>query len=110
MRRLAVLGAAMLALAGCGSDVTSGTVVAKDHVAARDWTYWQPIYVARCDSKGVCTMQQTGVIPVEMHDPECWRLALRAGNDTGEVCVDQQTWERTAPNDHYEPAKGVAGS
>lgn len=96
----------MLALAGCGSDVSAGTVAGKEFVPARDWVYLQPNYVTTCGGKPlVCTPHLVGFIPIPMHDPACWRLTLKDGDSKGRVCVSREDYDRAALGDHYPPAK-----
>lgn len=106
MRRAALAGAVLLALAGCGG-VSEGRVVAKDHIPEHTWIYMQPIYTTSCSGNPpVCTQRLVSYVPITMTDPECWRLTLRNGDDHGDVCVDEATWRGAAPNDYYRPKEG----
>lgn len=80
-----LLPAAALVLTGCGLD--HGTVTGKGY---------EPSYVdyeTQCmgfDAKGMCNYW----MPMPYTRPECWRLDLRDGDDTGSTCVDRSTWDR----------------
>lgn len=99
MRRLLAFHAIIAAgaLAACAS-VTSGTVVAKQHTAASEYTY----YVNQCyayDKNMMCTMSIP--MPQTENEPECYELALSNAGKTGSVCVDQATWGRTSVGDQF---------
>lgn len=91
----ALVGA--LALTGCNSEISHGTITGKSYVPAKEWTYLQPVTMQQCSGSGttqVCSMVVTGYIPVDMSDPECWRLNLRDGDKTGHVCVPKEAWTK----------------
>ncbi|MFB9926305.1 hypothetical protein ACFORO_42595 [Amycolatopsis halotolerans] len=57
-------------------------------------------YVSQCmayDTKASCTFSY----PVEYADPECWRLDLVSGEDTGSVCVSRQDYDAYRSGDRY---------
>lgn len=103
MKRLApVIVAVALGLTACGG-INSGTVVGKDYVPPREWVYMQPVYTTTCSgSPPVCTQHLVSFIPITMHDPECYRLKLDDGDDTGSVCVPREAYDRVRLGDHYE--------
>jgi ABC-type oligopeptide transport system substrate-binding subunit len=90
----ALMGA--LTLTACSSSLDHGTITGKKYVPENSYTYMQPVYTQQCTGSGstrVCTQMLTAMIPIEMTDPECWRLNLRDGKETGHVCVSKETWE-----------------
>jgi hypothetical protein len=90
--RLVWLAPGLLALAGCGLD--HGVVTAKTHKP--ESTYLMTTINCNGYPNQTCTP--------EVHpetDPECWGLALRDGNDTGSVCIDQARWDRVQVGQHY---------
>ncbi|GJF06689.1 hypothetical protein [Pseudonocardia sp. D17] len=72
-----VLGVAVLG-AGCGVD--RGRIVGKGYDPAATYTTIMTIGGCPC-------------YPVVDTEPECWRLDLRDGDDTGSVCVDRRAWD-----------------
>jgi hypothetical protein len=91
----ALMGA--LTLTACGSSLDHGTITGKKYVPEKHWTYEQPIYMTHCYSTGKttsCYQSLTGFMPIPETDPECWRLSLRDGKETGHVCVSKAAWEK----------------
>jgi hypothetical protein len=79
-------------MAACGVD--EGTVTGKGYEAP--YTY----YVNTCtgyNAKGACTVW----IPIPHTAPECWRLDLDDGENTGSECVSKQEYDYFGPGDFY---------
>jgi hypothetical protein len=96
--------AGALTLTGCGSDVEHGEITSKKYVPENSWTYMQPITTQQCTGSGtsqICQSIVTGYIPIDMSDPECWRLNLRDGDETGHVCVSEKAWNKASKGDQW---------
>jgi hypothetical protein len=84
------------ALTACGADVTHGTITSKQYVPQSTYTQEQPVYSERCllvNKQEDCSTFVSTWIPVQETDPECWKLNLKSGKNTGSVCVPQSAWE-----------------
>ena len=95
MKRLLPL-AAVLLLVGCGEDIRSGQVIAKDHQDSRTYATIVRIYTGQtCTKIGnvqTCTNHYMNM-PVTMYDDEDWML--RVENDAGKrgwVYVTPDVW------------------
>ena len=84
---------AVLLVAGCAS-VERGLVVGKAH--DEEWVS----FITQCVNigKNACG----GMIQIPVVNPECWRLELRNGGDTGAVCVDAERWDAARIGDWFE--------
>ena len=90
---VAVLPAAAL-LAAC-SNVTSGTIVSKTYMRGYD-TYYQ--HCVSYTSNGACRAS----IPMPQHIPDRYTLTVRnAAGETGDVEVDQRTYDLARSGQHY---------
>lgn len=118
---LAVAVCAALALTGCGKSVTSGTVIEKRYEAARDWTTQEPTYInvpvtrtrqscstvnkqTQCTTQTYTDYQYTfvGWHTEYHHKDQRWVLTLKdSEGDTGEVTVDQTTYDRMERGSQY---------
>jgi len=123
-----LLPVAVLA-AGCGSPVTAGTVVERQHVPARDWTDNIPIYIRHCvtvpytrtsgygasqrtvySSRQLCTSALIGFSPVRRHEDQYWRLELRDDKDAkhlGWVDVSSADYDWYEVGSHYPRVGGT---
>ncbi|MGL3804700.1 hypothetical protein ACSYDW_01245 [Paeniglutamicibacter sp. R2-26] len=123
-RRMAVVAAAVLLLAGCAAPV-SGTVTGKDYDPPRTErylrtdrqpcgtdTYWTTQWSGTGSTRvsrqvrhtrtKYCTTQ----VPDTRHVPADWDLTVRDDEGkTHEVDVNQMTFNRYQVNDRYEPEK-----
>jgi outer membrane biogenesis lipoprotein LolB len=95
-----VLAAACLLLAGCAAPLAHGTITGKHYEPAEQHTQMEPIYGDRCTTSGKrtsCSTTITGWFPQSTTTPECYRLDLRDGQQTGHVCVspDEYAHART---------------
>jgi hypothetical protein len=91
-------------LTGCGSDLDHGTITSKQYEPEDHWTYQQPQYMTNCTTVNkvtTCSQTLTGFIPIPMTDPECWRLNLRDGKETGHVCVSKEAWNTAKKGDDW---------
>jgi hypothetical protein len=89
--------AVAVALAGCGSDITHGTITGKQYVPGRQHTDMEPVYGTRCSRVGrssSCSTVVTAWIPVSVTNPECYQLNLKQGGDDGSVCVSPVEYDR----------------
>lgn len=118
---LTVAVCAALALTGCGKSVTSGTVIDKRYEAARDWTTQEPTYMTvpvqrvktSCNTvnkQTKCSTYTTTDYEYRMvgwhteyhHKDQQWVLTLKdSEGDTGEVTVDQTTYDRMERGSQY---------
>ena len=89
VRVLAGMGALLAAVCGGvgwlliedAQDPDSGTVISKQYSPAT-----ATLICTNTGKVSVCNP-----IPI----PECWGLTFHDGDDSGDVCVDPVTWERT---------------
>lgn len=80
-------------LTGCSSAPASGTVTARHYSAPYDWTQMM------CASYGKYGCQV--YMPVQEHQDASWSITLTNGQQTGDVDVDERTWDRIRVGDHY---------
>lgn len=104
MRRLLLL-AAVLWLVGCGEEMKSGQVIAKDHESARTYVMVLPVYTGQTCVKigqtNSCTNRYI-YMPFTLYDDEDWKL--RVENDEGKqgwVYVTPDVWERKVIGDWW---------
>lgn len=97
MKRRSLSAAAVVLLVGlvggCGKGLDHGVVVGKVYVPQIT------TYIEQCTIVGkvpVCW-------PIPITQPECWRLDLKLGQQTGRVCVHEDTWDATQLGDSYAP-------
>lgn len=81
-----------LFLAGC-SSISSGTVTGK--------TYEPGFFLTTT----VCSGQPVICTPILSWIPECYRLDLDDGKDTGDVCVSEEDYAAYRAGDHYPRAR-----
>lgn len=89
---LPVLAAAAVLLAGC-SSLDHGAVTGKQYEAG----YWWTDSICASWGKYGCQLY----IPYQEWQPECWKLDLASGKDTGSVCVDRATWDAKHAGEQY---------
>jgi hypothetical protein len=87
---LALAGVVAVSLSGCGGEpLTSGTVTSKEHDQAKTtcsrWT--------GTGTKRRCAKWK--------HESEEWEIDIKDGGKTGEVEVDQATWDTYKVGDHF---------
>ena len=96
MRRLALLAATALLLAGCGSDKLDGDVTNKD--VRPGYTYVQ--IMPMCTPSGNTTICYP--IPYIFTVPTCYRLAVRTlEGKIDDGCIDQDRWDNVSVGQHY---------
>lgn len=96
MKRLALVAALLLALAGCGKDDLQGTVTSKYVKPGYDWLYMMPI--TSCSGKPMIC--RTNYIPIWYHVPTCYQLTVK-GEKSGSTCVSDAKWESVKVGDSY---------
>lgn len=100
MKRVLVAVAAVAVIAAGCSSLDHGTVTAKQF----DPGYYTTDLI--CAAYG--TGSQAGVcrlwLPYQEWVPECWRLYLKSGNDTGSQCVPESTYQ------HYQIGQTYPGA
>lgn len=82
--------------AGC-SNLEHGEITSKKYEPESRYTVMVPVYTSQCSWNGkttTCHQVLSTIIPTEQTDPECWRLNLRDGDETGHVCVSEKAWNR----------------
>jgi hypothetical protein len=126
VKRALILALCVLSLAACGKSVTSGTVVGKEYVAARDWNERVPTYASVPITQTTCSTvnKQTscrtsttmeyrivGWHNEARHSDQRWEVRLRDkdGNE-GTVQVDQATYERLENGSQYSAPEESQGS
>lgn len=105
MKRAGFVAVLVLALAACGAP-DAGRVVEKQYDDADTWIEMRPTYTTTCNAQGICTQQQTGVVPIQHYDPEHWLLKLDDGDDSGWITVDERTWQNVRVGQVYDSKTG----
>lgn len=128
MKRLAVLLLlAALLVTGCGHSITSGTVIDKRYVPARDWETTEPtiMYIPVTNYRTVCStvnkqtqcrsqaytdmqMRIVGYHQERHHENEYWVLTLRdsESDDTGDVRVSKERFNSISIGSTYNTEQG----
>ncbi len=75
------------------TEIDSGVVVDKAHYP--DEHLWVPVYTSCGNGCSIMTV-------VYVYVPECWSLFYRDGEETGDVCVPKQDWDRTTEGMWWE--------
>lgn len=114
-----IIGAAVIALAGifvagCGSGITSGTVIAKQDTPGHDTTVMVPQYRQQCteqeepvgsngqeEPEQACTQVVSYYLPMQQWVPEDWQLQVRSGKRTGWVDVGQSVYQKERVGQHW---------
>lgn len=96
---VAIAIAATVAVSGCNTSsqdkgITSGTVTSKEHDEAKTTcSKWKG-----SGAKRKCVKWK--------YEPEEWEIDLKDGKRTGEVKVDQKTWDAYKVGDRYPRKAG----
>lgn len=84
---LAAAGLAVLTAAGCGTPITSGTIIGRDYEPAYTSIYLQPNYTEICTPSAsggsTCTSELAGFTPIPIYHPESWELLIRPDHADG---------------------------
>ncbi|MGR6922618.1 hypothetical protein ACU635_50905 [[Actinomadura] parvosata] len=91
---LAILAAALLPVAACGSPV-SGVVVGREYDAPE--TKSKQV----CSTTGTGAKKRTTCKSTPVYVPAEWELTLRVGEDLTEVDVSEATYEACAEGETY---------
>lgn len=110
---LAAAAVALLAT-GCGSGITSGTVIAKQDTPAHYVTIQVPQYRQQCteeeepdgpngqeEPEQVCTQVVSYYLPEQQWVPEDWQLQIRSKKATGWVDVSQSVYGKEHVGQHW---------
>ena len=111
-RRWLAVPVAAIALAGCGSAITSGTVTGKQDIPAHNTTIYIPQYRTQCtteeeqvgnqeEPEQVCTQVISYYLPMPQYVPEDWQLRIRDGQRTGWVDVSQSVYNHAQVGKHW---------
>jgi len=113
-----VIGGTLLALAlsGCGTPITHGTVLSRQDDPAYTTVIQVPQYRTQCTEEevyegsgqygeeDVCTQVPAYYLPVPEYVPERWRLEIRQDTRTGWVDVSQGAYGRAAVGRQWRAA------
>lgn len=94
LREIAALCLSIQLLTGC---VDKGIVISKEYDASYTWFSTQCVQIGN-NACGTMTI-------VPHFEPECWRLDLRDGADTGSVCVDRNMWGQVRIGQYWTESK-----
>jgi hypothetical protein len=113
----AAVALAALVLAGCGTPITHGTVLAREDDPAYTTTIQVPQYRTSCTEEevyegsghygeeDVCTQVLAYYLPVPEYVPERWQLEIKQGTRTGWVDVSQGAYSRAVVGKRWRAAQ-----
>jgi hypothetical protein len=95
MRRLGVIAALCLALAGCGWE-GRGVIMEKTHTGSYTWSQ---MICSAYNGQGVCTVW----VPMIHTEPESWGYqVMDNGGDKHSVTVEKADWDKARVGDDYD--------
>lgn len=113
MKRAAIALLTLIALAGCGTPITHGTVIGKQDDPPYTQIIQIPQYRQSCTLEPVtingttteeeeCTQVLSGYLPMPIYHPEDWELNIRDGKRVGWVDVGPDEYNSISIGDKWK--------